>query len=166
MQFPSDKTIKQATTAYRTKSGETGSLKFTVKGKPLADNLTLAESNLSDGTVITVEKPTNKPNPVPKPNPDPKPNPSPQVNIPQQNGDFVNLIFEQKTGGQAIAIQISLDKKVSDAITSYRNKMLVEGEIRFIFNGQNLKPELSLREAGLKNSSKITVITTKDIEGA
>ena len=126
----------------------------------------MAESNLSDGTVITVEKPTNKPNPVPKPNPDPKPNPSPQVNIPQQNGDFVNLIFEQKTGGQAIAIQISLDKKVSDAITSYRNKMLVEGEIKFIFNGQNLKPEISLREAGLKNSSKITVITTKDIEGA
>ncbi len=59
-----------------------------------------------------------------------------------------------------------MNKKVSDAITSYRNKMLIEGEIKFIFNGQNLKPELSLKEAGLKNSSKITVITTKDIEGA
>ena len=130
----------------------------------------MAESNLSDGTVITVEKTTNNPNPnpnpIPKPITNPEPNPSPQVSFPQSNGDFCNLIFEQKTGGQTISVQISLNKKVSDAITAYRNKMGIEGEIKFIFNGQNLKPELSLKDSGLKNNSKITVITTKDIEGA
>ena len=52
LQFPSDKTIKQACVAYRTKSGEEGALKFSFKGKALDENLTLAQANLVDGSVI------------------------------------------------------------------------------------------------------------------
>ena len=76
------------------------------------------------------------------------------------------MIFEQKAGGQTLTIQIQPDKKVSDAINSYKNKIQYPGEMKFIFNGQNLNPDLTLNEAGLKNGSKILVIGTKDIEGA
>ena len=63
-------------------------------------------------------------------------------------------------------IQITPDKTVGDAINSYRNKIQIEGEMKFIFNGLNLDLRLTLKAAGLKNNSKILVITTKDIEGA
>ena len=156
MQFPSDKTIKQACNAYRMKSGEEGGLRFSCKGKPLDESLTLAQANLVDGSIINVEKGTNIP----------AFKPTEELKLPEPPANFVNIIFEQKTGGQSISIQISLDKKVSDAITAYRNKMPYDGEIKFIFNGINLDPILTLKAAGIKNMSKILVITTKEIEGA
>ena len=39
-------------------------------------------------------------------------------------------------------------------------------DIEDFFNGQNLNPSLTLKAAGIRNNSKILVITTKDIEGA
>ena len=77
-----------------------------------------------------------------------------------------DILFELKAGGQTMNIQITPDKTVGDAINSYRNKIQIEGEMKFIFNGLNLDPRLTLKAAGLKNNSKILVITTKDIEGA
>ena len=76
------------------------------------------------------------------------------------------MIFEQKAGGQTLTIQIQPNKTVADAVNAYKNKVLNQGEMRFIFNGQNLDTSLTLHEAGLKNGSKILVISTKDIEGA
>ena len=171
LQLPSDKTVKEATISYRTKSGEAGGLKFSYNGKPLADNLTLSQSNLSNGATITVEKLSSSS----KPQYNQTMQQQSQNNSMNKNNNFMppregylNIIFDQKTQreGQSITVQISADKKVSDAINSFRSKMFIEGEMKFIFNGQNLDPNLSLSEAGLKNGARITVISTKDVEGA
>ena len=111
------------------------STKFTSGGKPLFLNLKLSESGLQNNSVIKVET-SNMPA-------------QPQF-YPIQ-GDRYNLIFEQKAGGQTLTIQIHPDKKVIDAINSYKNKILYDGQMKFIFNGQNLNPDLTLKEAGLKN---------------
>ena len=150
IQISSDNTLEEAINRYRLKSGDMTSTKFTSGGKPLFLNLKLSESGLQNNSVIKVET-SNMPA-------------QPQF-YPIQ-GDRYNLIFEQKAGGQTLTIQIQPDKKVIDAINSYKNKILYDGQMKFIFNGQNLNPDLTLKEAGLKNGSKILVITTKDIEGA
>ena len=150
IQISSDNTLEEAINRYRLKSGDMTSTKFTSGGKPLFLNLKLSESGLQNNSVIKAET-SNMPA-------------QPQF-YPIQ-GDRYNLIFEQKAGGQTLTIQIQPDKKVIDAINSYKNKILIDGQMKFIFNGQNLNPDLTLKEAGLKNGSKILVITTKDIEGA
>ena len=151
IQISSDKTTDEAISHYRIKSGDNMSTKFTYGGgKPLASGLKLSESGLQNNSVINVE--TNN-------------SPAQPQFYPAQGGRY-NLIFEQKAGGQTLTIQIQPDKKVSDAINSYKNKIQYPGEMKFIFNGQNLNPDLTLNEAGLKNGSKILVIGTKDIEGA
>jgi len=150
IQISSDNTLEEAINRYRLKSGDMTSTKFTSGGKPLFLNLKLSESGLQNNSVIKAET-SNMPA-------------QPQF-YPIQ-GDRYNLIFEQKAGGQTLTIQIQPDKKVIDAINSYKNKILYDGQMKFIFNGQNLNPDLTLKEAGLKNGSKILVITTKDIEGA
>ena len=150
IQISSDKTFEEAVNHYRIKSGDMVSTRFTSGGKPLDLKLKLSGSGLENNSVIKVEA-SNMPA-------------QPQF-YPIQ-GDRYNLIFEQKAGGQTLTIQIQPDKKVIDAINSYKNKILYDGQMKFIFNGQNLNPELTLKAAGLKNGSKILVITTKDIEGA
>lgn len=150
IQISSDKTIEEAINHYRIKSGDMVSTRFTSGGKPLAQNLKLSESGLQNNAVIHVEA-SNAPSP-------------PQIFSSQ--GDRFNLIFEQKAGGQTLTIQIQPNKTVADAVNAYKNKVLNQGEMKFIFNGQNLDTSLTLHQAGLKNGSKILVISTKDIEGA
>ena len=147
-------------------------------GKPLNSNLRLSQSGLHNNAIITVEK--MDPNSMPQNNLQQQTqygnmgnNFGQQVNpfaqgqqfFPAQDGNY-NLIFEQKAGGQSITIQISPEKLVADAINSFKNKMLYQGEMKFIFNGQNLDQNITIFNAGLRNGSKILVIGTKDIEGA
>ena len=150
IQISSDKTIEEAINHYRIKSGDMVSTRFTSGGKPLAQNLKLSESGLQNNAVIHVEAS----------------NATSQPQFFSSQGDKFNLIFEQKAGGQTLTIQIQPNKTVADAINAYKNKVLNQGEMKFIFNGQNLDTSLTLHEAGLKNGSKILVISTKDIEGA
>ena len=150
IQISSDKTIEEAINHYRIKSGDMVSTRFTSGGKPLAQNLKLSESGLQNNAVIHVEA-SNAPSP-------------PQIFSSQ--GDRFNLILEKKAGGQTLTIQIQPNKTVADAVNAYKNKVLNQGEMKFIFNGQNLDTSLTLHQAGLKNGSKILVISTKDIEGA
>ena len=70
-----------------------------------------------------------------------------------------------KAGGNKTNIEIQSDKLVGDAINEYKNMIHTELELKFIFNGQNLDEKLTLKEAGLKNGSRILVISTKDIHG-
>ena len=150
IQISSDKTIEEAINHYRIKSGDMVSTRFTSGGKPLAQNLKLSESGLQNNAVIHVEA-SNAPS---------------QPQFFSSQGDKFNLIFEQKAGGQTLTIQIQPNKTVADAVNAYKNKVLNQGEMKFIFNGQNLDTSLTLHQAGLKNGSKILVITLKDIEGA
>ena len=94
-----------------------------------------------------------------------------QPNMPNINtgnpGDW-NLIFEKKNGSQIINVQVSPDSTVQSAINMYKIKTNTppDEEIKFIFNGKQLNYSLSLSASGLMNGSKITVISTKDVEGA
>ena len=65
-----------------------------------------------------------------------------------------------------MTMQTTPDELVSALLQRYKGKMQYDGIMKFIFNGQNLDENLTLKQAGLKNGSKILVIGTKDIEGA
>ena len=175
IQISTDKLLKEAFNRYRIKSQITTGIKFTLGGKPLNENLKISESGLHNEGVITVEKDNNN-------------NPSPQVPQNQQNqfnqnqfaqmnqniqpnmfpiqDNKYNIIFEQKAGGSTMTMQTTPDELVSALLQRYKGKMLYDGIMKFIFNGQNLDENLTLKQAGLKNGSKILVIGTKDIEGA
>ena len=175
IQISTDKLLKDAFNSYRIKSQITTGIKFTLGGKPLNENLKISESGLRNEGVITVEKDNNN-------------HPSPQVPQNQQNqfnqnqfaqmnqniqpnvfniqDNKYNIIFEQKAGGSTMTMQTTPDELVSALLQRYKGKMLYDGIMKFIFNGQNLDENLTLKQAGLKNGSKILVIGTKDIEGA
>ena len=127
--------------------------KFTSNNKPLNLGLILNQSGLANNSQIDAEQDSS--------------------GVEQNNkfgnfaqGEQINLIFELKAGGERLTIQITPDKTVGEAINAYRNKVQIPGEMKFIFNGINLDPSLTLRAAKLRNNSKILVISTKDIEGA
>ena len=179
IQITDDKIVDEAINSYRKKTLDMNYLQFKFNGKPLNSYLKLSQSGLHNNAIITVEK--MDPNSMPQNNLQQPTqygnmgnNFGQQVNSfpqgqqffpPQQDGKY-NLIFEQKAGGQSITIQVSPEKLVADAINSFKNKMLYQGEMKFIFNGQNLDQNITIYNAGLRNGSKILVIGTKDIEGA
>ena len=76
--------------------------------------------------------------------------------------------LKKKNGNQTTNIRISSDSKVVTAINTYKLKvnMSNDEDAKFIFNGKQLNFDLTLAESGLMNGSKITVISTKDVEGA
>ena len=178
VQITDDKIVDEAINSYRKKTQDMNYLQFKFNGKPLNSYLRLSQSGLHNNAIITVEK--MDPNSMPQNNLQQPtqygnmPNnfgqqvnsfPQGQQFFPAQDGKY-NLIFEQKAGGQSITIQVSPEKLVADAINSFKNKMLYQGEMKFIFNGQNLDQNITIYNAGLRNGSKILVIGTKDIEGA
>jgi hypothetical protein len=178
VQITDDLTVDEAISRYRKKTMDISPLQFKYNGKPLNPVLKLNQSGLKNNATIIVEK--ADPNSFNQGNfqqPQQPPFPpqfqpqfgqiNPQVipMIQPQDGSY-NLVFEQKAGGQSITIQISPDKRVSDAINSFKNKIFYQGQMKFIFNGQNLDENLTIQAAGLRNGSKILVIGTKDIEGA
>ena len=147
VQVNSDDTVLSAFNKYRIKSLENDSLKFTFNGKPLNEGLTLSASGLKDNSVIVVEK----------------------SNVQQNIPGFLSLIFEREGGYQNIMIQIESSKTVREAIIAYKNKMgLMNTDETFmlIFNSKTLDENITLAQAGLKNSSKILVIPTKGLIGA
>ena len=89
------------------------------------------------------------------------------MNNPDNNKTLWNLVFEKKNGEQAINLNISPDETVQAAINLYKIKTSQEKEdIKFIFNGKQLDYSLTISQSGLNNGSKITVIGTRDVEGA
>ena len=151
VQVNSDDTVLSAFNKYRIKSLENDiPLKFTFNKKPLNESLTLSASGLRDNSIIEVEK-TNA-----------------QNNVPQARPGFLSLLFEKEGYGN-IMIQIESSKTVREAILAYKNKMgLMNTDETFmlIFNSKTLDENITLAQAGLKNSSKILVIPTKGLIGA
>ena len=139
---------------YRIKSLESDiPLKFMYKGKQLDPQLSLSASGLTNSAEIEVEKIN-----IPKPK-DP-------ININPPPG-FLSLIFDVKNENKLVNIQIESHKKVKDAIDAYFKRTNgKEGETIFVFNSKTLRPELSLKEAGLISGSKIIAISLVDLEGA
>ena len=86
----------------------------------------------------------------------------------QNNNETLwNLVFEKKNGEQAVNLNISPDETVQAAINQYKIKTnQTKEDIKFIFNGKQLDYSLTISQSGLNNGSKITVIGTRDVEGA
>ena len=64
-------------------------------------------------------------------------------------------------------VHTTLNEKVSDLITKFRNKAH-DTELqheKFIFNAKRLNMSLTVAEAGLSNNSIIYVINDKDLKG-
>ena len=118
--------LEEAVERYKRKLN----FKYNKNGKPLLLNLTIKENGFEDGDIINVKKITS------------------DIKI-------INLFFEQRSG-VIVNIQIGNDKKVSDAINSYRNKMQLS-DAKFIFNSKILNPDESIINAGLKDLSHILV---------
>ena len=153
IQINSDETVSAAYSKYRIKSLESDlPLKFTFKGKPLDGSLSLSASGLNNNDEITVEK-TNA-------------STSMHNKIEKSKPGFWTLIFERKDENKFISVQVESRKKVKDAISSFKNKLGKEEEMIFIFNSKTLMPEMDLKAAGLKDGSKILVISTSQLEGA
>ena len=134
---------------YRIKCLESNiPLKFTYNQKPLDPSLTLSASGLRNNSVIVVEKTNlNIDSPV----------------IPQSH---LTLIFQRQGNYQLIPLQIESSKTVGDAIIAYKNKIgLSNSNERFIYllDSKTLRENITLDQAGLKNCSKILVVTTKNL---
>ena len=77
--------------------------------------------------------------------------------------------YRKKNGAQVVNIRVSPNETVQHAINMYKlktNTTEKDDEIKFIFNGKQLNYSLTLAASGLSDASKITVISTKDVEGA
>ena len=151
IQINSQETVASAITRYKIKSLEEIPLKFSYNNKPLNSQLSLSASGLQNNSVIYVEKGVSS-----------------QFVIPNQAPEgFWTLIFEKKGENKPVSIQVESSKKVKDAINSYKNKIgNFDPTMIFIFNSKTLNEDWSLVQAGIRDNSKILVITTGDIEGA
>ena len=76
-----------------------------------------------------------------------------------------NLIFENQTTKTSISIRISEQKFVKEAINMYRIKSGTKENHRYIFGGKELYPDMIICQSGLKNFSRILVISTLLIGG-
>ena len=74
------------------------------------------------------------------------------------------LFFEDQSQNSIESIKISEQKLVKEAIALYMQKTGKNGHYQFIFNLQELYPELKICQSGLHDLSKILVIESKNIE--
>jgi len=64
------------------------------------------------------------------------------------------------------SIQCLKDEKASDIIQRYREKSGNNDPTKkFIYNGKNLSPSLTVAEAGMTNGANVFVVSTKDVKG-
>ena len=77
-----------------------------------------------------------------------------------------NLIFENQNDRSNIIVTISEQKTIKEAINLYRLKANRVDECKFLFNSKQLSPELRICESGLKNQSKILVVSIQNLKGA
>ena len=69
-----------------------------------------------------------------------------------------NLIFENQNDKKLVTIRISEQKTVKEAINMYLLKSGRTDKCKFIFNRNELDPEMIICQSGLLNLSKIKVI--------
>ena len=74
------------------------------------------------------------------------------------------LFFEDQSQNSIESIKISEQKLVKEAIALYMQKTGKNGHYQFIFNHQELYPELKICQSGLHDLSEILVIESKNIE--
>ena len=84
-------------------------------------------------------------------------------NFPNENFEKWNLRFEDRLCGKTINVKINPEKFVQDAIDIYLQKSGLTDKLKFLFNGENLIPEMKICQSGLMNLSTITVLHIQNI---
>ena len=132
LQIRNDNTVMMAYYLSNAKALDKNmNLKFTFNGNILDPNAKLNQSGLHDNSIIHV-------GPVLK--------------------DKIILLFEVREFNQTLGIEISPDINFSYVMELIKIKSHIKERVFFIFNGQSLNGELTIKKAGLKNYSKIIVI--------
>ena len=85
------------------------------------------------------------------------------INIDDENG--WHLIFEDHNRGTTIVITISEQKRFKEAISMYLLKSNRTDRCKFIFNSLEIFPELKICETGLKDMSRIIVLSITNVRG-
>ena len=63
-------------------------------------------------------------------------------------------------------IIISSEKLIREAINMYKKKTGITEECKFILNSKQLLPNIKISQSGLRNLSKISVISFRNVCGA
>jgi len=90
----------------------------------------------------------------------------------KDNQGGISVIFRQsgagsRESGASVMVQCLKDEKASDIIQRYRMKSgNNDSTNKFIFNGKNLNPSLTVAEAELTNNANIFVVSTKRVRGS
>ena len=77
-----------------------------------------------------------------------------------------NLVFENQNDLNSIIVTISEQKTIKEAISKYRIKANRTDPCKFVFNSKQLYPEMRICESGLKDKSKILVISLQNLIGS
>jgi len=83
-----------------------------------------------------------------------------------EGGEQWNLVFENQNDNQSNIIRISPQKLVKEAINKYKIMTMRKDKMKFIFNNKELFPEMKICQTGLKDLSKILVISIQNLKGA
>ena len=137
-----EKLVREAISKYKTESSDNNPSKFIFNKKELCQTSKISESGLKNGSEILVE------------------------DLEIKKPEIINLIFTQKNQDNKVNVTVNRDDLVSDAIQKYRNKTNDNNPCKFINNASELDPTKKLAEAGLKQNSKILVISLANLEGA
>jgi len=79
----------------------------------------------------------------------------------------IKIIFEIKKTGENVIIESENSQRFKEVSLKFQNKVLWHKEdITFIFKGIKVDPEKTIGQLGIKNGSKILVITPNVVEGA
>ena len=139
VQISNDDTLSKAYNLFQVKTLDMNTpLKFTFNNNILDPNEKLYQSGLDDNSVIQVE-------PVSK--------------------DKIILLFEVQdvVKKATVAIEISPDRNFLYAFELFKIKTKIEEKVFFIYNAKVLNEGLTIKEAGLKNYSKIIAVIERII---
>ena len=77
-----------------------------------------------------------------------------------------NLFFKNNRNSKITCIYISPEKTIKEAINLYKIESDNNSEnLKFIFNGKLLYPDLKIYKSGLEDSSLIIVVNIKEVYG-
>ena len=86
-----------------------------------------------------------------------------------KNGDNINILnvrFQKEVTGKIIMLYCNPNEKISEVIKRYREKANDYDKNRFIINGKDLNPSLTLSEFGISNNNKIMVCLLGNLKGS
>ena len=89
-----------------------------------------------------------------------------QNNFKNNDEEIIDVIFKKDTASKVTLLHCNAQEKISETIKRYREKSNDYNENRFIVNGRDLNPSLTLAEFGIVHGQEIRVDTLGILKGA